>query len=54
MGTINQVMQSKSMCNRLLNKDPDFDPYTDEHFKKRLLTHIKQLIHAHLLINNDL
>ncbi len=54
IGTINQVMQSKTMCNRLLNKDPDFDPYTDEHFKKRMLTHLRQLIHAHLLINNDL
>lgn len=54
IGTINQVMKSKTMCNRLINKDPDFDPYSDEHFKKRILTHIKQLIHSHLLINTAL
>lgn len=54
VGTINQVMQSKRLCNILLHKDPNFDPYTDENFKKRILAHIKQMIHAHLLINNDL
>ncbi len=54
IGTINHVMQSKTSCNNLLNKDPDHDPYRDPNFKKRLITHIKQMIHAHLLINNDL
>ncbi len=54
VGTINHVMQSKRSCNMLLNKEPDHDPYTDVHFKKRIITHIKQMIHAHLLIHNDL
>ena len=54
IGTINYVMISKTMCNKLMNKALDFDPYKDEHFKKRILTHIKQLIHSHLLLNNDL
>ena len=54
IGTINHVMVSKRSCNSLLGKDPDYDPYTDQHFKKRLVNHIRQMIHAHLLINNDL
>jgi AcrR family transcriptional regulator len=54
IGTINQIMISKTLCNRLMNKPADYNPYTDEHFKKRILTHIKQIIHSHLLINNDL
>ena len=54
VGTINHVMMSKTMCMKMLNKDAGYDPYKDEHFKKRLLIHLKQMIHAHLLINNDL
>jgi len=49
VGTINQVMLSKSMCLMLINKDEDFDPYTDKAFRKRLETHLKQMIHAYLL-----
>ncbi|MDE3235597.1 MAG: TetR/AcrR family transcriptional regulator [Bacteroidota bacterium] len=49
IGTINQVLVSKKVCNVFAGKDPCYDPYTDEHFKKRLLTHIKQMIHSHLL-----
>ena len=49
LGTINQVMLSKGMCNLLINKDENFDPYTDESFKKRIITHLKQIIHSLLL-----
>ena len=51
IGTINQVTNSKIMCNILLNQDPSFDPYTNLAFRERLTSHIKQLIHSHLLIN---
>ncbi|HVZ25886.1 MAG TPA: hypothetical protein VG842_07530, partial [Sediminibacterium sp.] len=49
IGTINQVMLSKSLCCMLLNKDEKFDPYTDKAFQHRLTRHLKQLIHAYLL-----
>jgi len=49
LGTINQVMLSKGMCNLLINKDKNFNPYTDESFKKRIITHLKQIIHSLLL-----
>lgn len=51
IGTINQVMLSKSMCLMLIDKDESFDPYTDKAFRKRLETHLKQMIHAYLLNN---
>ena len=49
IGTINQVMLSKSMCSIMVHKDKKINPYTDEVFKKRLVTHLKQIMHAHLL-----
>ncbi len=49
IGTINQVMLSKSMCLMLIDKGEDFDPYTDKAFRKRLETHLKKMIHAYLL-----
>jgi len=48
-GTINQVMLSKSMCCILLNEKRDLNPYTDEAFRKRLISHLKQLMRSHLL-----
>ena len=51
IGTINQVMLSKSMCLMLIQKGEDFDPYTDKAFRKRLETHLKQMIHSYLLNN---
>ncbi len=52
IGTISYVMMSKSFCNKLLQKPDSNEPYTDEEFKIRLIKHIQQLIHDHLLINN--
>ena len=51
IGTINQVLLSRNLCNVLMEKDGKFNPYTDENFRKRLKTHIKQMIHAYLLDN---
>lgn len=49
IGTINQVMLSKAMCNMLMERDGEFDPYTDPAFRERLVKHLKQVIHAYLL-----
>ena len=49
IGTINQVLLSKRMCNKLLNKEAGYVPYDDTKFAKRLADHLKQLMHAHLL-----
>jgi len=48
-GTINQVLLSRRMCNKLLNKDEAYVPYDDTRFAKRLADHLKQMIRAHLL-----
>lgn len=48
-GTINQVLLSKRMCNKLLSKDENYIPYEDPRFAKRLSDHLKRLMHAHLL-----
>jgi AcrR family transcriptional regulator len=49
VGTINQLLLSKKMCVKLLNKEPGYIPYEDPRFAKRLGDHLKQLLHAHLL-----
>lgn len=49
IGTINQILLSKKMCNRLMGKPDDYVPYEDPKFKKRVSVHLKQLMHAHLL-----
>ena len=52
IGSISQVVVSKSMCNQLLLQPEGNEPYMDDKFKQRLVTHIKSMIHAHLLIDN--
>ena len=54
VGTINQVMMSKTMCNILMKKEIDDDPYSDPALTKRLTQHIKQMVHDHLLIQPEL
>ncbi len=49
IGTINQVLLSKTLCNKLINKEHDYVPYDDIKFIKRVKNHLKQLMHAHLL-----
>jgi len=50
-GTFNQVLLSKKMCNKLLDKNPDYVPYEDSKFKKRLIDHLTDLLHTYLLRN---
>jgi AcrR family transcriptional regulator len=50
IGTINQVMLSRSMCNILLHNKTGTDPYQDPELKKRITHHIKQMVQDHLLI----
>ena len=49
VGTINQVLLSRKMCNKLLNKEASYIPYDDEQFVQRVRRHIKQLMRDHLL-----
>jgi hypothetical protein len=51
-GTINQVLLSKKMCNKLLNKEDSYSPYEDAKFRKRVADHLKQVMHSHLLIKS--
>jgi len=48
-GTLNQVLLSKKMCNKFLDKEPGYIPYEDPKFTKRLIEHLKDLMHTHLL-----
>jgi AcrR family transcriptional regulator len=52
IGTINQVLLSKRMCNKLLNKESDYIPYEDGRFAKRLADHLKNLMRSHLLLQS--
>jgi len=49
LGTINQVLLSKMFCLRLLNKGPEYVPYDDPGFRKRVVDFLKQLMRDHLL-----
>ena len=53
IGSINQVLLSKKFCNKLMNKEDDYVPYDDIKFRKRVSSHIKQLMRAHLLNNQS-
>lgn len=49
-GTLNAILLSKKICKLYLMKDdPTYTPYEDEALKKRVVEHLKQLMHAHLL-----
>lgn len=48
-GTINQILLSKKLCNKIMNKDDDYVPYEDAKFRKRVRNHLKQLMNDHLL-----
>jgi AcrR family transcriptional regulator len=50
IGTINQVMLSKNMCNTLMNTEANSDPYKNPELKIRLTKHIKEMVQDHLLI----
>ncbi len=46
LGTISQVMLSKTLCNCLMEKPIEFNPYADKKIQQRLSAHIKQFVHA--------
>ena len=50
-GTFNHVLLSKKMCNKLLDKNPEYVPYEDPKFKKRLIDYLLDLLHTYLLKN---
>ncbi len=49
IGSINQVLLSRKLCNKMMNKESEYVPYDDARFSKRLGDHLKQLVSAHLL-----
>jgi len=49
VGTINQVLLSQKFCLKLLEKGPDYVPYDDPKFRKRMTDYLKQLMRDHLL-----
>jgi AcrR family transcriptional regulator len=49
IGTINHVLLSRRMCNKMINKEENYIPYDDAKFKKRVTDHIKEVMHEHLL-----
>ncbi len=51
LGTINQLVMSETMCQKLIQKNKDFNPYQSKKFKERISRHLKQLMRFHLLID---
>lgn len=49
MGTIHQLVQSRKLCNKFLEKDNSYIPYDDPEFRKRVINHLLQLAQNHLL-----
>jgi len=51
IGTINHILLSKKMCNKLFGKEDSHVPYEDPKFIKRVGDHLKEMMHAYLLKN---
>lgn len=49
IGTIQQVVMSTALCNKMLGLPEGSDPFTQPTFRKRLHTHIHYMMQAHLL-----
>ena len=49
IGTIQQVVMSKSLCNRMLGLPENADPFIQPRFKNRIRKHIHQMMQTHLL-----
>lgn len=49
LGTINHFMNTPAVYVLLSGEEPGSDPYQNESLRKRLITHLKQLMEAHLL-----
>ncbi len=52
IGTINQVLLSRRMCNKMLGKEDSYIPYEDLKFRKRMSDHLKQVMASHLLFHS--
>jgi AcrR family transcriptional regulator len=50
IGTISKVVQSSYLSCKILNVDPDKNSIFNEKHKNRLISHLKDLMRAHLLI----
>ncbi|MEP7167825.1 MAG: TetR family transcriptional regulator [Bacteroidota bacterium] len=50
IGTISKVVQSSYLSCKILNVDPDTNSIFSDKHKSRLKRHLKDLMHAHLLI----
>ncbi|RFM28897.1 TetR family transcriptional regulator [Deminuibacter soli] len=49
IGTINYLLQSKKFCLKILDETETYVPYEDEEFKTRVKTHLKAVLHIHLV-----
>ena len=49
IGTISQVLFSRYLCNMMLGKPEDHDPYSDPQFKKRIIKYIQEMMRDVLL-----
>lgn len=49
VGTVNQILLSSKMCNKLLGRDNSYIPYEDSKFIKRVNEHLQQMIRTYLL-----
>ncbi|UAY55196.1 TetR/AcrR family transcriptional regulator [Arachidicoccus terrestris] len=50
MGTINHVFLSRTICNLIFEPTPQYgDPFENPKIKKRVIDHLKSLIHVYLL-----
>ncbi len=52
LGTINHFMTTPAIFNLLSQQPADSDPFHNELLRTRLITHLKQLMQAHLLIKS--
>lgn len=48
VGTIHYLLTSNTMCQKILGKRKDFNPFNSNTLKQRLSDHIRQLIRAYL------
>lgn len=53
IGTISKVVQSSYFSCRIINVNPDENSIFDDKHKKRIKKHLKDLMRAHLVINNN-
>ena len=51
LGTIHYLLASDMMCRKILGKPKGFSAFQNKNLRKRISTHTKQLMRAHLLKN---